>query len=211
MTIKFSANPIPLAYPTDSQRGMEYPPRLIVLVPANIECGAATQQIWGLAHAACMHIQLLGLCNDATEESRLRRGLITMASLLQNSKLSAEMKVATGTDWLNTLKTNYEAGDMIVCFAEQETGFLRKPLSQILESNLKATVYILSNPAPQKFNSNRLAQLRIWVGIIVIIAGFTLLQAKIVQLPPVWLQNLLLILSIISEFWLIWVWGEGPG
>ena len=200
--IKLNTNPVSLTYPIDS----ECVHRLIVLVPTNIDFSAATQQIGGLAHATGMHVQLFGLCTDTTEESRLQRGLISMSSLLQNDKIPAEVKGEVGTAWMDALKTSYEAGDMIVCFAEQQTGILRKPLSQILESNLNATVYILSNPTPQKSQASRLSQISTWLGIIVVIAGFAMLQAKIVQLPEGWLQNTLLILSVIPEFWLIWVW-----
>jgi hypothetical protein len=41
-----------------------------------------------------------------------------------------------------------------------------------------------------------------------IIIGFGVLQARVVQLPEGWLQSVLLILSIIPEFWLIWVWNS---
>lgn len=204
--IKSGTNPVSLTYPIDSDKDSECVRRLIVLVPADIDFSAATQQIWRLANATGRPIQLFGLCKETIEESRLRRGLISMSSLLQNGKIPVEVKVEVGTDWMDTLKNSYETGDMIVCFAEQQAGLLHKPLSQILESNLKATVYILSNSAPQKFNSNRLSQISTWLGIIVVIAGFAMLQAKIVQLPEGWLQNTLLILSVIPEFWLILVW-----
>ncbi|HSA99806.1 MAG TPA: hypothetical protein VLE49_04095, partial [Anaerolineales bacterium] len=153
-----------------------------------------------------MHIQLLGLCRDTTEESRFRRELITMASLLQHDKRCVEAKIEVGTNWLEVLKNNYKAGDMIVCFAEQRTGLLQRPLSQILESNFNATVYILSGLTPQKPKSHKLARVSTWLGVVGIIAGFGILQARMVQLPAGWFQNTLLILSLLPEFWLIWVW-----
>lgn len=206
MAIKFGANPVSVTYPTTSHEAVEPTRRLIALIPANIDFSAATQRIWGLAHTTGMHVQLVGLCKDTVEESRLRRELITMASLLKNSKISAETKVEPGTNWMNAIKTNYAAGDVIVCFAEEHTGLLQRPLSQILESDFKATVYILSDLAPQRSRSNRLSRISTWLGIIVVVVGFAMLQARIVQLPEGWLQNTLLILSVIPEFWLIWVW-----
>jgi hypothetical protein len=125
---------------------------------------------------------------------------------LQDGKHCAEAKIETGINWVEALKTDCQAGDMLVCFADQQTGILHKPLSRILESNLKATVYILSDLSPRKSKVSRLAQIGTWVGVIVVIAGFGILQTKIVQLPAGWLQNTLLILSLIPEFGLIWVW-----
>ena len=180
--------------------------RLIVLVPADIDCGATVRRIWELANAGSMHIQLLGLCEDPAEEPALRRRLIGMASLLQDGSISAEAKVAIGTNWMAVVKSNYKPGDAIVCFAEQRTGLLNRPLNQVLESNFNATVYIFSTLAPQRVKSNALSQVGAWLGFIAIILGFGILQANIVQLPKGWLQSFLLVFSIIPEFWLISVW-----
>jgi len=209
--IKLDLSSTSLSYPANSDVGRESGRRLIVLVPTNTDCSAALPRIWELAHATGRRIQLLGLCEDTAEESRLRRELISMASLLQDGKISVETKVVIGTHWLDAVKIHYKADDMIVCFAEQRTGLLRRPLSQILESDFKATLYILSGLTPQKSKSNRLSQMSAWLGCFVIIIGFGLLQAKIIQYPQGWLQNVLLILSLIPGFWLICVWNSRFG
>jgi hypothetical protein len=180
--------------------------RLIVLLPSDIDYSAVTRKIWELAHTAGMQVQLIGLCEDTTEEQAHRRGLINIASLLQDGSIFAEAKVAIGTNWMAVVKSNYKPGDAIVCFAEQRTGLLNRPLSQVLESNFNATVYILSNSTPQRVRSNVLSQVSTWFGFITIILGFGILQANIVQLPKGWLQSFLLVFSIIPEFWLISVW-----
>jgi hypothetical protein len=109
--------------------------RLIVLLPSDIDYSAVTRKIWELAHTAGMQVQLIGLCEDTTEEQAHRRGLINIASLLQDGSIFAEAKVAIGTNWMAVVKSNYKPGDAIVCFAEQRTGLLNRPLSQVLESN----------------------------------------------------------------------------
>lgn len=182
--------------------------RLIALVPSGIDYSAATRRIRELANTTGMNIQLLGLCKDAAEESNLRRELITMASLLQDGKTVVETRVDVGTNWPEVVRTSYRAEDILVCFAEQRTGLLRRPLRQILGSNFKATVYIVSGLTPQKSRPNRLLQIGAWLGSIAIILGFGLLQAKIVQLPEGGLQSVLLVLSIVPEFWLIWIWNS---
>jgi len=205
--IKPSLRQAALTYNTNSDMDSGCPNRLLVLVPTDIDYSAATRRIWKLAKAARMHVQLLGLCQDTAEEPGLRRGLFMMASLLQDEGIFAEVKVHIGANWVNVVKTYYKAGDVIVCFAEQRTGLLRRPLRQVLESNFKATVYILSNLTRQKPKLNMLSQVSAWLGFIGIIAGFGILQTNVVGLPEGSFQNGLLILSIIPEFWLIWVWG----
>jgi len=205
--LKPSLRPAPLTYNTNSDMDLGCPSRLLVLVPTDIDYSAATGRIWKLAKATGMHVQLLGLCKDAAEEPGLRRGLFIIASLLQDDRIFSEVKVDIGTNWINVVKTHYEAGDVIVCFAEQRTGLLRRPLRQVLESNFKATMYILSSFTPQKPKSNMLSQVSAWLGFIGIIAGFGILQTNVVGLPEGPFQNGLLLLSIVPEFWLIWVWG----
>jgi hypothetical protein len=192
--------PVPLTTTLETDR------RLVVLIPSDIDYSAVTRQIWELAHTSGMQVQLLGLCEDQAEQPALRRGLVGMASLLEHSEICAEAKVDIGTNWMAVVKANYKPGDAIVCFADQRTGLLQRPLSQVLESSFAATVYILSSPAPQEANSNLLSQISTWLGFIVIIIGFGVLQANIIQLPKGWLQITLLTLTILPEFWLIWVW-----
>jgi len=213
----------PQAYPTDHESVLStFPPlpvettleterRLIVLLPTDIDYSTATRQIWELTNATGVRVQLLGLCEERDQEPALRRTLVSMASLLQGSKICAEAKVDVGTNWMAVVKSNYRPGDAIVCFAEQRTGLLQRPLSQVLESNFNATIYILSSPAPQKFQSNALSRVTAWLGFIAIIIGFGVLQANIVQLPKGWLQSVLLTLSVFPEFLLIWLWNSRFG
>ena len=187
----------------------EIPRRLIVLVPTDSDYNAVTHRVWELANASGVSIQLLGLCKDAAQEPSLRRGLVTMAALVQDGKVSAEAKVEIGTSWVDAVKRNYQMGDMIACFAEQRVGLLHRPVSQILHSNLNAPIYILSGLYPQSLSqSNWLSQIIAWVGSIGIIAGSSLLQIRIISLPGDWAQITLLILSVMVEIWLIGGWNS---
>jgi FtsH-binding integral membrane protein len=117
--------------------------------------------------------------------------------------------VEIGTNWVDVVKINYHAGDVIVCFAEQRTGLFHRPLSQILESNLGATVYILSGLYSQSTSrSHWLSQIIVWMGSFAILAGFFWLQVRISQLSQGPAQTVLFILSAAVEIWLIWVWNS---
>ena len=183
--------------------------RLIVLIPAG---GSAyitePRRIWELANATGMSVQFLGLCNDTEQALVLRRELVTLSALVRFGRVTTDIKIEFGKDWLNAVKHNYRSGDMIVCFEEQSTGLLHKPLSEILEFNLKAPIYILSGFKPQKSKSTLFSQAIAWLGSIGIIIGFGFLQINIIQLPNDWSQNFLFILSILPEYWLIWVWNS---
>jgi hypothetical protein len=186
--------------------------RFLALIPAELDDHALTHRLWELASRANMHIQLLSLCKNAAQAPSVRRRLVTIAFLLQNGRVSTEVKVGIGTNWLNLVKQNYQIGDVIVCFAEQYAGLLHRPLSQILRSNLHAPIYLLSGLCPQRHSPpNWLSEVAAWTGSICIIMSFGIIQAQVVQLPEGWFQNVLLLLSIIPEFWLIWVWDSRFG
>ena len=187
-----------------------HPHRLIVLVPdADVDYAAATHRVWELATNMGARILFIGLCKDKIQESSLRRQLVTMSAMAQDSKVSAEAKVQFGTNWVDVVKSNWQAGDMIVCFAEQRAGLLYRPLSQILQSNLDIPLYILSGLYPQRPSRlNILSFIQLWAGLISIIVVSFLLQIRVVSLPRDWAQTTVLILSVIAELWLIWIWNN---
>ena len=183
--------------------------RLIVLIPADSDYNAATRRVWELATATAKQVLFLGLCRDTVQEPSLRRQLVTISALVGDGRVRTESKVEIGTDWVEAVKRNYQAGDMIVCFAGHRTGLWHRPLSQILKSNFKAPVYLLSGLPPQSLpQPNWLSQTMAWLGSIGIIIVSAFLQIRITSLPQDWGQTTLLILSVIGEVWLIWGWNS---
>lgn len=180
--------------------------RFVVLIPAYADYSMVAHRIWELAHDAGASVQFLGLCRDAAEEPGLRRELVTLAALVYDGRIATEIKIETGMNWLSAVRSNYQPGDVIVCFAEQRAGILHKPLSPILQAKLNVPVYILSGLQPQK--SNWASQVLAWAGSLAIIAGAFLLQIRITALPQDWAQTTLLILLVVVEFWLVGSWNN---
>ena len=202
-----------LVHPSEAR--LEFPAKLdrehhlIVLASPDFDFGLATQRIWQLANSTGMSVLLLSLCKDPTQEPSLRRGLAAIVALIQQGRISAETKIEIGTSWVDVVRRIYHRGDMIVCFAEQHAGILKRPLSQILQYNLNATVYVLSGLYPQlRPRLNWLSQTLAWVGSLGIIVAAFLLQIRITSLPPDWAQTSLLIFSVIGEIWLISYWNH---
>ena len=183
--------------------------RLIVLVPTDSDYTDATRRVWELAHVQGAHVLFIGLCKDAAQEPGLRRQLVTMSAMVQDPKVSAEAKVEIGTNWVGIVKTHYQAGDMIVCSAEQRAGLLHKPLSQILEANLNTSVYVISGlHRTNNQRSSWLSTFTVWAGSIGLILGFFWLQTRITQLPQDWAHTAMLYLSVFVELGLVWGWNS---
>lgn len=207
MTFSIASHLDPL---TGSGQRPERSRRLIVLVPeSEADTAEAARKIWELANALGSRVKFLGLCKDAAREPSLRRQIVTLSALVRDGNVSVDSKIEFGSNWLKVVKSNWREGDVIVCFEEQQTGFARRPLRQILESNLNATVYVLSGvQQPRRLHSNWPFNAMAWAGSIGIIAGFFLAQVKLVQLPQDWAHTSLLYLSLVAEAGLIWTWNS---
>lgn len=207
--IKLDTNSIPVTYPDDSYTDLEPVHRLIVLVPADTNYTIVTHRVWELANTLGSRILFLSLCEEEAQESSVRRQLITMSAMVQDGRVYAEARVEIGSNWVSAVRSDLHDGDMIVCFAEQRSGLLHRPLSQILRSNLSAPVYILSGLYPQNpSGSNWLSQIMVWAGSIGILIGSAFVQIRITSLAQDWVQTTLLILSVIGEMWLIRGWNS---
>src|SRR5688572_28561236 len=180
--------------------------RLLVLVPPEFDYGATTRRIWELAVATGRDILLLSLCKDRAKEPSLRRQLVLMSALVGDSGVSTGAKVEMGANWVDAVKRNYQTDDIIVCFTDQRDGFFYKPLNLILEANLDAPILILSGLYQQRLNL--LSSIFLWAGWTSIITIAFFLQIRITSLSRDWPQTTLLIVSVIAEFSLIWLWND---
>jgi hypothetical protein len=186
--------------------------RLIVLVPEfEADASILARKIQDVAKALESRIQLIGLSKDATHEPGVRRRLVTLSALVETSTIFVESKVEIGNNWLAALKPHWHHGDVVVCFAEQPSGFGNtQPLHQLLQSNLNATVYVLSGIQIQKEHSrpNWLSNALAWTGSIGIILVFFWLQVSLSQPAQNGLQTALLYGSLFAEAGSIWAWNN---
>jgi len=184
--------------------------RLIVLVPdSEVDLLVAARRVWELAGAIGGRVRFLGLCNDVTREPALRRSLVTLSAMVQDGRMTIESGIEFGVDWLEVVKSNWRVGDVIACFEEKHVEWMHRPLNQILESNLNASVYVLSGLSDHDHpRPDWLSQILVWIGSVGIVAGSGLLQIRIASILRDGVQTTLLILSVVAEVWLIWVWNS---
>src|SRR5512143_349730 len=137
----------PLGAQTNSGAVPARPRRLIVLVPeSGIDTALTARKVRELANLLDRRIQFIGRCQDAALEPGIRRQLVTLSAIARDDKISTEVKVELGKGWLEVVKSNWQPGDRIVCFAGQQGGLLRRQLGDILSATLDATVYVLALP-----------------------------------------------------------------
>ncbi len=182
-------------------------PRLVVLLPEkDINYMAVVRRIWELANIHGAQIQFIGLCREADHEADIRRKLVMISAMAQDTVLHVETKVEFGNDWVKAVKSNWRDGDMLVCFKEHNAGRLRGPLSRIIETNLHAPVYLLSGMLKDEYvQPGWKSQLGSWLGSIGILVGFFFLDVWIKpQLD--WVHQSLFFVSILVEVGVLWLW-----
>jgi len=190
---------------------LETAARVIVLVPEfEADSAIAAQKIREVARSLESRVQLLGLSSDAAHEPAVRRRLVTLSALVEEPAVYVETKVEIGSNWLNAVMPHWHSGDVIVCFADQRSGIVGKSLHELLSSNIKTPVYVLSgiplhNEYPRiNWVSNTLA----WAGSLGLIFGFLLLQIRLIQPIQHGIQSVLLYSSLIAEGGAIWFWNN---
>jgi hypothetical protein len=207
---KIDKNLLALAESPASFPDLQPARRLLVLVPS-IEADLTTisRRVWELADAIGVQVLFLGLYSDPLREPSLRRELVTMSAMVQDGKVSTNAEVIFGKDWVDVVKMHSQPGDMVVCLAEQRIGLSRKPLSQILQSELQLPVYILFDLYSQNHSrSDWLTQIIAWTGSAAVIFVFFLLQVRIDHLAKDWAHILLLLFTIPAEVLIIWGWNS---
>ena len=184
--------------------------RLIVLFPAQAgDSPNQSHRIWEIAASFGLNVLLLSLCDDYYEESQLRRQLITMAAMIGDAQICADIQIDHGDDWVKQLKSIYRSGDVIACYAGQRVGLMQKPLHEVLRLQWDATIYVLSADRPIKNSRPKLlSQASFWLGALGIISGFLWLEVHLAQLPQDWAQNLLLYLCVFVEIGLLLLWNS---
>lgn len=207
---KLDSTPPSLTYPIAPHFDRGPTNRLIVLFPAEAgDYPGQTHRIWEIARSSGLNVLILSLCNDIYEESQLRRQLITMAAMISDAQIIADIQIDHGNDWVKQVKSIYRSGDVIACYAGQRVGLMQKPLHEVLRLQWDATIYVLSADRPIKSSKPKLlSQVAFWLGALAIVGGFLWLEVQLAQLPQDWAHSLLLYLCVFVEMGLLLLWNS---
>lgn len=208
---KLDASPLTLTVPSASLPHLQPAHRLIVLVPeSETNTIIAARKVWELANALECRVQFIGLSSDAALEPALRRQLVNLCAMVEDENIPVDSKIETGNNWLSVVKSYWQKGDVVICFAEQRSTLAHRSLSQILESNLDIPVYVITGMYQEEVSlwSKWKIDAIGWAGSIGIILGFLWLQIKLTQVPTDSTHTFLLYLSLFTEAGAIWIWNS---
>ena len=186
--------------------------RLIVIVPEeDVDEAQLSRQIWSLAANYHLDVLLISKVTNTDESMSARRRLTTIAAMTRDSHFKVEKQVVFSNRWDQALRPYWQQSDMILCPAEKTIENLfgkTTPLSQALSVHFKAPVYTfggLYKPSTRHLPS-WLRQIPFWLGFLIIISIFFYIEADVDQSIHGWVGQTLLIMVMLVEIGLIYVW-----
>jgi hypothetical protein len=187
--------------------------RLIVLVTqAEVDEARLARRVWQMAVPGHSDVLYVALAHDTDDELLARRCLVTLVSITRDDRIHIATQVVFQSQWLTALRPLVQPGDVIVCAAEQTVkrlGRSAQPLNSQLAAALAEPIQALEDvcvkPSPPRHR-------RGWPIIreavpFAIVAGFLGFQMwTTTQLVRGAADNVVLALSVVVEFSLIWLW-----
>jgi hypothetical protein len=201
------------------------PPRLVVVFQHVEQEAMLASRILDLAHARGLRILLLGIAPDSSTAAEVRRRLVTVAAFIREEQArigpalarggsahAPEIVIEAGRRWIGGVESVLREDDLLACYSQPSPGFLERPLDGILGSALNRAVYIFTGPpVPRSGLRHTLGQAAAWLGSLASIAGFLLLEMRIVPMAAGWVQTALLLILLGVEVGWIWLWNSWFG
>jgi hypothetical protein len=186
--------------------------RLIVVVPnEDVDEAQLSRQIWNLAANYRLDVLLISIVSNNQESMSALRRLTTIAGMTRASQFKVEKQVVFSNRWDRALRPYWQQTDMILCPDEKTVSTLFGKvlsLSQALSDRLKVPVYTfcgLYHPSTRQV-SPWLRQLPFWIGFLVIVSIFFYFEADVDQIAHGWVGQTLLVMVILIEIGLIYIW-----
>ncbi len=181
---------------------------LLVLVPSvAVDLTIAVRRICELANAGDKRVRFVGLYEDTAHELSLRRQLAHISALVATTRVYTETELIYRKNPLDVIRALYQPGDILICFTDKHGGFFQHPGTEALMDELHAPVYLISIPDLEvRHGFKWQTSLFAWAGSLGLIAGFFLIQIRIDQLVTNWAHIPMVLLSILLEIWMIYVW-----
>jgi hypothetical protein len=190
--------------------------RLIVLIPEGLtDYSNLAHKIFRMALRDHSDVLYLTFVYDDETRLTISRGMATLKALTASDLVMVTSKMTHPDDWLYTLHSVYQPGDSIVCHEEQfiRNGFLKTiPIHDFLSEGFKAPIYTLTGfYHPWRVLSRKwLYGLLFWMGCLVILAGFSIMEIKIDREIQGVARTALIFIVLAFEFGAFWAWNHIP-
>jgi hypothetical protein len=186
--------------------------RLIVIVPnEDVDEAILGRQIWLLASNYRLDVLLLSVVKSVEESMSAARRLTTLAAMIRDAYYKVEKQVVFEHSWQKGIRPYWRQTDMILCPLESEVknGFGKQiRLCELLSRDLKAPVYTFSGlySAGKSTIPIWLSKIPYWAGFILILCLFFIFEVNVDELSKGLVGQILLMMVVMFEIGLIYVW-----
>jgi hypothetical protein len=190
--------------------------RIIVLLPESLAGNLPlAYKINGMAAHNRRDVLFLTLLEEKEQKLSVTRLMATMKAATAGDQINVAYRLVYQNDWLTVLKDTWRPGDLVVCQQEQsvKAGFLRTvPMKEYLQDKLEMPSRTLSGfYHPWNTQAKQwLLGLAFWIGCLVILAGFTLLEIQIDHVMQGLARTALLLTTVAFEVGMLSVWNRLP-
>ena len=186
--------------------------RLVVLLPGCLagNLDLAHKVFWMAERDGCEVLYFV-LVDDEEEFLPVSYSMVTMKAITSSNSLTVNAVLVKADEWLQKLNEMYRPGDRIACQAEQtvKNGFLRTmPVTDYLRGALGITpLEIHGFYRPERVQYRIwLRGLVTWLGFLLILIGFTLLEIQIDRQVQSSVATITLIFLVTAEIGALWGW-----
>jgi hypothetical protein len=171
------------------------------------------QRIATLAQAHHLTVLFLAVIEIANQEPAAYLRLANLSSLIVAFSIVSETRLVTGGNWIREVQEVLQAGDQIVCHAEQtiiDQEMNQVPISSALSIVLNAPVIVLSGLYSEKQPHQRthLSELMWWGVALIIIIVWGGIMFFISQTTSGWVESGLMLSAFIIGMFMVWFWNK---
>lgn len=171
------------------------------------------QRIATLALPHHLTVLFLAVIEIAKQEPAAYLRLANLSSLMRTYSIVSETRLITGGNWIREVQEVLQAGDQIVCQAEQT--IIDQEMNQVLLSNalsiaLNAPVIVLTGLYTEKLSRkrSRLSALKWWGVALIIIIAWSGIMFIISRTTTGWVESGLMLSAFIIGMFMVWFWNK---
>ena len=169
------------------------------------------QRIAALALPKNLTILFLATIESIHQEPAANLRLANLSALNSAFFIESETKLVSGGNWINAALEVWQAGDQIICLADQtilDQEMNQIPLSTAISIALDVPVMVLNDLSTEKQprHSTRLSEFKWWSVVFIIIIVLFGTMFYINQITRGWVEAIYMLTAFSIAIIMIWLW-----
>ena len=171
------------------------------------------QKIASLAQPHHLAVLFLAVIESAMQEPAAYHRLANLSAMTGAFSIENETRLVIGGNWIREIQEVWQAGDQIICHAEQtimDREMNQVPLNAALSIAMNAPVIVLTGLYTEKQprQRTRLSELKWWSVALVFLIALGGMMFFVSQATSGWVESAFLFLTFLMIILMIWLWNK---